>query len=385
VAEIDGGGKNAQKVTIAHFMPWSGIGGVEIATVRMTAALSNQYRHVAFCLADAHELRRMFEHQGVETITVEAPEPSIRHGLGFYRQSRKVAEKLKACGADVVHFSDEKAAYHNSLAGTLARLPMICHLRVSYPVLSMRQRLCLGPVDSFIFVSEEAKQTFAMRVPERKKRVVYDSVEVPAEERSEEVDRVRQELGISRETPLVGTVARVSPQKDYFTLAAAAVEVLRQHPEARFLVVGDNSKVELNRQHYGKVTARLKELGIEDKFIFTGHSDHVPKLISAMNFCVLSTHREGFPLSILESMALGKAVVATAVGGIPEIVKDGITGYLHQHEDSSGLATEILRLLDDESETKKLGLNAKEYVRQNFNREKYTREMANAYANVMGY
>jgi glycosyltransferase involved in cell wall biosynthesis len=372
-----------RKTTIAHFMPWGGIGGVEIATVRMTAAMSEQFRHVAFCLSEAHDLRTMFEQQGVEILSFDPPEPSLRHGLTFYQQSLKVVEKLKACGANIIHFSDEKAAYHNSLAGILAHLPTICHLRVSYPVLSLRQKLCLRPIDSFIFVSEEAKQTFAMRQPEGAKRVVYDSVEIPDQVSPENIAEVRRSLGVSDETPLIGTVARVSPQKDYFTLAAAAVEVLQKHPEARFLIVGDNSNVDQNRRHYAEVLEHLTKLGVEEKFIFTGHCDRVPELIAAMDFCVLSTHREGFPLSILESMAMGKAVVATAVGGIPEIVKDGITGYLHEHKDSAGLAAAILKLLDDRPAARQLGLDAREYVRKNFNRDKYVREMTDAYTDVL--
>lgn len=376
-------GNDDRGLTIAHVMPWSGIGGVEIATLRMTAATNGRFRNVAFCLADAHDLRERFEQSGVETIVYDPPTPSLRHGQHYYRQSRKLAQQLLACGADIVHFSDEKAAHHTSLAALLARKRMICHLRVSYPTLSWRQRLCLLPVDSFVFVSDEARRSFDMDLREDKVRVIYDSVAVPEQDRGETAARAREELGISEDTPVIGTVARVSAQKDYFTLADAAFEVLQEHPEALFLVVGDNSRVNLNLRHYGEVSARLKELGIEDRFMFTGHRDNVPTLIAAMDFCVLSTHREGFPLSILESMALGKPVIATNVGGIPEIVIDGVTGYLHVHQDSKGLAAAILRLLADRNATRQLGLSAREHVRKNFSSEQYVREITRAYCDVV--
>lgn len=372
-----------QGLTIAHIMPWSGIGGVEIATLRMTAATNGRFRNVAFCLSDAHDLRERFEQSGVETVVYDPPTPSVRHGRDYYRQSKKLAQQLRDCGADIVHFSDEKAANHTSLAALLAGKRMICHLRVSYPTLSWRQRLCLLPVASFIFVSDEARRSFDMELREDKVRVIYDAVAVPEQDRGETAARVRQELGISAETQVIGTVARVSAQKDYFTLADAAVEVLREHPEALFLVVGDNSRVDLNLRHYGEVSARLKELGIEDRFMFTGHRENVPELIAAMDFCVLSTHREGFPLSILESMALGKPVIATNVGGIPEIVLDGITGYLHTHQDSKGLAAAILRLLADRTATRELGLSARQYVRTHFSSDQYLREITRAYFDVV--
>jgi glycosyltransferase involved in cell wall biosynthesis len=376
-------GQSGRKITVAHFMPWSGIGGVEIATLRMTAATRDRFRHVAFCLHDAVDLRTSFENSGIETVIYTPPEPSLRHSDRFYRESSAVARQLKQVNADVVHFSDEKAAYHNSLAAFIARTRTVCHLRVSYPHLELRHRLCLLPVQSFIFVSKEAEQTFALSLPETKTRVIYDAIEIPAPEISERNQSVRDQLNIPSDCVLIGMVARVSPQKDYFTLAAAAVEVLRQHPNARFLIAGDNSNVALNREHFKEVNKQLIKLGIIDKFIFTGHRNDVTQLIAAMDICVLCTHREGFPLSILEIMAMRKPIVATAVGGIPEIVQPGVTGYLHQHENSKELANAIITLIEDPEKARRIGLAAYEHVQLNYSRSKFSDEISKAYSDVM--
>jgi glycosyltransferase involved in cell wall biosynthesis len=364
-------------------MPWCGIGGVEVATLRMTESMKDRVRNIAFCLTGADELKARFEKLGIETVTYDAPNPSLRHWGSFYKASRIVAGKLKELKTDVVHFSDEKAAYHNSLAAVLARTRNVCHLRVTYSELSLRQRLCLSPVDRYIFVSKEAKESFPIALPNGKARVIYDAFDVSENDLSEGNGATRAELGIPEGAPIIGTVARVSAQKDYFTLAAAAAEVLASHPEARFLVVGDNSNVDLNRKHYAEVTARLDELRIRDKFIFTGHRNDVPRLIAVMDFCVLCTHREGFPLSILECMAMRKAVVATEVGGIPEIVENGFNGYLHKHEDSRELARILISMLEDPEKTKAMGLAACEHVRQVYALPKYIDEMTAAYSDVM--
>jgi glycosyltransferase involved in cell wall biosynthesis len=376
-------GQSGRKITVAHFMPWSGIGGVEIATLRMTDATRDRFRHVAFCLHDAVDLRTSFEDSGIETVIYSPPEPSLRHADRFYRESSAVARQLKQVKADVVHFSDEKAAYHNSLAAFIARTRTVCHLRVSYPRLELRHRLCLLPVQSFIFVSKEAEQTFALSLPETKTRVIYDAIEIPTPETSESCRSVRDQLNIPSDCVLIGMVARVSPQKDYFTLAAAAVEVLRQHPNARFLIAGDNSNVALNREHFKEVNKRLIQLGIMEKFIFTGHRNDVNQLIAAMDICVLCTHREGFPLSILEIMAMRKPIVATAVGGIPEIVQSGVTGYLHQHENSKELASAIITLIEDPEKARQFGLAAYEQVQLNYSRSKFSDEISKAYSDVM--
>jgi len=364
-------------------MPWSGIGGVEIATLRMTEATKDKVRNVAFCLEDAHELKARFEKLGIETVTYAAPEPSLRHGDSYYQASRIIAQQLRQQGVDIVHFSDEKAAYHNSLAALMAGTRNICHLRVTYAELDLRRRLCMLPVHSFIFVSKEAKESFPIARAKDKARVVYDAVEIPANGIGESAISIREQLHVPPASPVIGMVARVSPQKDYFTLAAAAVDVLAKHPEARFLIVGDNSLVDLNRRHYAEVQERLQQLGISDKFIFTGHRDDVARLISAMDICVLCTHREGFPLSILECMAMGKPVVATEVGGIPEIVQDGINGFLHPHSDSRRLAEVLTSLVEDPERTRKMGLTAREHVRREYALAKYVDEMSAAYADVL--
>lgn len=226
-------------------------------------------------------------------------------------------------------------------------------------------------------------QTFALSLPAGKARVIYDAIQAPARDMIEENQSVRRELGIPQTCSLIGMVARVSAQKDYFTLASAAAEVLSRYPDTRFLIVGDNSLVDLNRLHYQEVRQRLGELGIADKFIFTGHQSDVPRFIAAMDICVLCTHREGFPLSILECMAMRRAVVATAAGGIPEIVKSGVNGYLHQHGNSKELADIFVSLIENPEKTRQMGLSACEHVRQHYALARYVDEMSAAYNDVM--
>jgi len=372
-----------QMLTVAHFMPWSGMGGVEIATLRMVEATSHQFHHVAFCLPDAQALREAFEGLGITTVTYNLPEPSLRHADQYYKESRMVALQLKQVGADIAHFQDVKAAYHNCFAAVLAGARMVCQIRSANPHLDLRQKLCLRPVHQYIFVSKEARHSFAMSLSDRKTRVIYDAVEVPNSDAERSSADIRRELGVSNECILVGMVARVAPVKDYFTLADAAVKILGKHPNTRFLIVGDNSLQELNRNHYAEVVKKLNELGIAERFIFTGHREDVPRLIAAMDLCVLTTHREGFPLSILEVMAMGKPVVATAVGGIPEIVTPGVTGYLHSHGNSQELADALLRLIDNPQDARRMGASAREHVLKNFSRQRFADEIAKTYRDVM--
>jgi glycosyltransferase involved in cell wall biosynthesis len=376
-------GKDQQKITIAHVMPWNSMGGVEIATLRMIDATRNQFRNVVFCLHDAVALRSLLEKSGIEAIAYTPSEPSLRHVAKFYKESLSFARQLRQARVDIVHFADDKAAYHNSLAATLARCRTVCHIRSSNPDLSLRKKLCLLPVQNFIFVSKEARQVFSLSLSKGRARVIYDAVEAPAMEVDASNGLIRRELNIPSNVTVVGMVARVAPVKDYETLAAAAAQIVNIYPNIRFLIVGDNSLVDLNRNHYEKVIKRLNELGIADKFIFTGHRDDVTQLVAAMDIFVLCTHREGFPLSILEAMAMRKPVVATAVGGIPEIVEPGITGYLHQHGNSRELADAIISLIENPEQADRIGRTAYEHVRRQYSRNTFSDEITKAYLDVM--
>jgi glycosyltransferase involved in cell wall biosynthesis len=374
-------GRRNARPTIAHLLPWPALGGVEIATTRLMRSTSDRFHHVAFCIRGSRELIAACQQAGAEVVEYVPPEPSARHFLRFLSESRLVAGELKRCGAEIAHCSEIKAAYHNSLAAMLAGVPMITHVRSRFSKLPFRERLMMTPTKRYVFVSKDSWRQFAVKVPARRARVLYDAVSIA--EPDGDAATVRQELGIPSEAPLVGMVARVNPQKDYFTLAAAAVKVVAKRPDTRFVVVGDNAQVELNRQHYAQVKQRLEELGVSKSFLFTGFREDIPRLVAAMDVFVLSTHREGMPLSIIEAMGMGKPVVATAVDGIPEIVTDGITGLLYRHEDSEGLADAILECIEDPERAASLGNAARERVRTEYTIKAYAQNLGRIYEEIL--
>jgi glycosyltransferase involved in cell wall biosynthesis len=374
-------GRAGGRLTIAHFMPWAGMGGVEIATLRMVEATREEFDHVAFCLPDA-KVRESFEVAGVPTISYVPPELSARHALRYYRDSTVIARQLRKLGVDIVHFAETKAAEHNSLAALQAGCKIVCHVRNTYPELTLRQRLPLLPVDCFLFVSKEARREFGVSLRDAMARVIYDAIELPSQEVLTSRAAVRRELGIAEDCIVIGMVARVNPQKDYFTLAAAAAKIVAGQPRVRFLIVGDNSLVDTNRRHYEAVTAELERLGIRDRFIFTGHRSDVYRQIAAMDISVLATHREGFGLCLAESMVMQKPVVATAVGGILDFVENNVTGLLHQHGDAEGLADAILSLIANPSVAERLGMAGYEYVEAHYSQQRFVRELSVAYRDV---
>ena len=369
------------KPTIAHMLPWPSIGGVEVATLRLMAATRGEFRHVAFCISGSDPLGEACREVGAEVVGYEPPEPSLRHGGRYLRASRLVADELRRQRADLVHCSEIKATYHCSLAALLARVPLISHVRSRYSVVSLREKLTFLPVRRFVFVSNDTRRHFGLKVGDKRASVLYDGISFP----NEPIEPVglRREMEVAENTSLVGMVARLNPQKDYDTLVEAAALVLAQRPAARFVVIGDNSRVELNRIHFAHVAARLQTLGIADRFFFTGFRADVPGLVEDLDIVVLCTHREGLPLSLLEAMGQGKPVIATDVDGVPELVSHGITGLLHAHGDARGLAAMILQCLADPAYARVLGQAAQRHIREHFNQDIFARNAAELYRHVL--
>jgi glycosyltransferase involved in cell wall biosynthesis len=369
---------------IAHILPWPSVGGTEHATLRLAQAVEPYYQSKIFCLDQAVSVRNMFEEAGFETVSYKPITPSYRHLKRFLHDSYALAQEFKRRDIHIVHCADVLGAYYAAVAGRMANLPVVCHVRNRYEHISFREINFLRAVNRFVFVSHDTRRRFAYRVPASRARIVYDGIDILAEAGDPRVAReakqaVQEEFGLPEHPKIVGMVARVAPQKDYETLAKAAARIASAHPKVRFLIVGDNSLEKIHREHYSKVRQMLVEQGVESLFVFTGFREDVSRMICAMDIFVLSTQFEGFPLVILEALAQAKPVVATAVDGIPEIIFDEVTGLLYPHGDDVRLAAQIISLLDSDQRATALAEAGREFVRANFSNERYTTDMVHLY------
>lgn len=370
---------------IAHILPFPSVGGVEIAALRLMEGLEGGgFHNTAFCLQDATGVTRLFAEAGFETEQYEAVEPSYRRPRAYWQNSLRLAREFRRREVSLVHCQDVLAAHCIGLAGRLAGLPVICHVRSQRPDISRRDAGFLLAVNRFIFVSRNAWECFGIKVRPSRGAVIYDGfdfVEVdPARARRE----VRDEFGFAPETQIIGMVARVARQKDYETLVRAAARVAAALPSARFLIVGDYEGQPDYQEHYREVQAMVAAAALSAHFVFTGHRQDVVRLLAAMDVSVLCTHTEGFALAVLEAMAQGVPVVATAVGGLPEFVVENETGLLHAHRNDEELAAKILALLGNRELAARLGAAGRQLVSSKFNRQRTVADTARFYDALLG-
>jgi glycosyltransferase involved in cell wall biosynthesis len=373
---------------IAHIMPWDGVGGTEQAALRIGRAVEDAgFETTFYCLGSAPLVRDFFSSAGYDTSTWRAAYPTFSGYRQLLRESMQLAKQFRQCKISLVHCGDVPAGAYAALAGRLALIPVICHVRNRYQSIADHDRQLLRAVTTFAFVSHDSWRAFGFPVPEHRGVVVYDGADVAdceAGSTAESVPRdVRREFNIPDETTIIGMVARIDQQKDYETLAKAAARVVVAAPDAHFLVVGGYSNDEAQRQHFEKVKLWLRANNVVPHFTFTDFRTDVPRLLRAMDIVVLSTHYEGLPLALLEAMACGKPVVATAVDGVPEVVIDNRTGLLFSHRDDGGLASHLLSLIRDRPRAAHLGENARSFVQTHFNQAQFRDSIVALYRHVL--
>jgi glycosyltransferase involved in cell wall biosynthesis len=190
-------------------------------------------------------------------------------------------------------------------------------------------------------------------------RLIYNGVDLSRYDHQEPCCTLLEEYGMEPGSKLVGVVARLEPEKGHPTLLEAWPAVLRAVPDAYLLIVGEGSRREA-------LEAQARELKIAHRVVFTGRRDDVPAVTAALDVAVLPSYREAQGLSILEAMALSRPVVASNVGGIPEMITDGETGLLVPPHDAKALAAAISMLLQDHPYADTIGRAGHDLVHDRF-------------------
>lgn len=285
-----------------------------------------------------------------------------------------------AGGYDVVHAHGLKAGLLASTIKGARPLVVTVHNLVldeaagrSAAVLRRLEARLPRRVDRLVAVSPQIAERFAGLPGADRVVVVPPVVDEPQVHRSRE--QVRSALGVPEDAPLVVCVARLHPQKDLATFVRAVDRVRSAVPEVRAVVVGTGPDE-------AALWALLAELGLDDTVLLTGQSPNAADEMAAGDVVVVSSLWESGPLVVVEAMELGRPVVSTPVGFVPQLVDDGATGRLVPVGDASALGDAIAAVLQDPAQAEALGRAGQEAVRTRFDRQRLVTEIADVYAGV---
>jgi len=191
---------------------------------------------------------------------------------------------------------------------------------------------------------------------------------------------LRRELGLNDEQMLVGTVARITYDKDLPTFYEVATQVAKQLPGTVFIIVGDGYGDELN-----EARAQVEILGLADVIKFTGHRTDLKNVYRSFDLFLMTSRTEGMPNTVLEAMALELPIISTNVGGVPELIEDGHCGLLAPVGDADALAGAVLSLLRDKPLRQQYGRAARDRIEEKFDFSKRVRILEDYYIQFANY
>ena len=315
-------------------------GGTERLVLELASRLHQDIPTAVCCLDHAGAWAGELERQGIR-VTALNRASGFRPTLG-----RAVAEAARAHGATVAHahhYSPFVYGALSRLAGGGLQVVFTEHGRLSDRGPSSKRRLVntvlRGLASRVYTVSEDVRRhLIAEGFRPADVGVIYNGIAVGASPTAEERGSVRRDLGVSDDTIVLATIARLDPVKDLGTLVDA-VKALPSSRRVLLIVVGDGDE-------RGRLEARVQSAGVQDRVRFLGHRDDARRWLAGSDLYVNSSISEGVSLTILEAMAAGLPVVATRVGGTPEVVT-GDCGALVPSRDPAALAAAIERLSDD--------------------------------------
>lgn len=202
---------------------------------------------------------------------------------------------------------------------------------------------------------------------------IHSSVDVEKFSPREKSPAVLQEFGLARQTQVLGMVARIHQNKGYTYLLDAMPSIMRTGIDRKLLIIGKGSD---------KLMDRLKELNIERHVIAPGFREDVPEVLSVVDVFVLPSLREGLGTAILEAMAMGKPIISTRVGGIPEAVQHEVNGLLVPPSDTPALAEAVIELLADEEKRLSMGRHSRKIAENRFSHTKMISEIQSLFRQV---
>ena len=290
-----------------------------------------------------------------------------------------IRELVRRTDADVVHAHGYKADVYGYLALRKSTTPFVstCHTWYDNDLLvriyGMLDRFVLRSYSGVVAVSNDVKQRLLQAgVPESKIRLVRNGIDLRPFDNTIRMQQDQEGIPYSLR---VGLVGRLAPEKGVDLFLRAAAKVLLELPHTKFFVVGDGPD-------RAKLESLIEQLGIGENARLLGRTDDMPAFYQSLDLLVSASRQEGLPIALLEGMASGLPLVATAVGAVPTIVHDDHTGILTPAENVDALAQAITKLLLDPMLRKRYGTAASALIAEDYSADRMTRDYLSLYEDV---
>lgn len=293
---------------------------------------------------------------------------------------------------DIVHTHSSKAGFLGRLAARIAGCPVVVHTvhgwpfndSQSWPVRQafiLAEKAAAAVSDCTVTVCETVRQEAVDLgiCSQSASRAIYSGIDFsPFDriDRYEARERIRSEFGVPAGASLVGMVARLFPQKAPLLFLETAQRILAECPDTRFVFVGDGPM-------RGEFETGIAARGLEGKVFAAGWRSDVSEILTAIDVFLLTSLWEGLGRAITEAAYCGVPIVASRVNGVPEVVRDGVTGYLFEPGDTVSAAAAVRRILDDPDLAARLARKSTESIREQFSIDRMVGEIEKLYLELL--
>lgn len=307
-------------------------------------------------------------------------------GADALRMAMKLREFIRSQKVDIVHTFFPAADLWGGLVARLSGCPVLVSSRRDMGILcSAKHRFAyrlLNPLFDQVQTVSDAVRDYAIRsggLDPARVVTIPNGIEMDRIAAANHSAELRSSLELPDASPVVLTVGHLRRVKGTDVLIRAAARVCREYPQAVFLIAGSAHEPEF----YGEIKDLVQHLGLERNVRFLGGSDNVWSLLKLCDVFCLPSRSEGMSNALLEAMAAGLPCVATAVGGTPEVIEDGRSGYTVPSEDDAAVAERILSLLADPARAREMGDAARGVVERRFSARRMVDEVVRAYEGLL--
>lgn len=302
----------------------------------------------------------------------------------------KIRNFLKKYDIDLINFHSSRDHFLSGVASFLIfrkRIAKVLTRHVAYRISFLKGFLIhLFLTDRFIVISDFIKGVMIkdVKINPKKIETIYsprifdnsDNIDKEISSYQSEKQDIRDELGIKFDKKIVSLIGRLSKEKGHETFVKAAGLIIKKRSDIQFVIIGEGGL----RDH---IAYLIKKMGLEEYFVISGFKKNIKRFIAASDLIVVPSGLEGMGSIIIEACALKKAVIASNVGGIPELIKNNETGLLFESEDYTELANKIISLADNRELIKNLGLNCYKDVIKRFNAKDIASKTISLYMSLL--
>jgi len=370
----------AKPIRVMHVVQSLEVGGLENGVVNLLNQLSDQrFKHVVCCLTHAGRLAERIQSKDVEIVEMGLPTDRFRFPV------MKLRRLLRHWAPDIVH-TRGWGTIDAIIAARVAGVSRVIHgehgreatdPKGLNPKKNLIRRALSPMVDRFVCVSDDLRRwlTSTVGIAERKVVTVHNGVDIDRFQ-VQGRDVARRQLGLGATEFIIGTVGRLDPVKDHLSLLNAFAPIAKRSPKARLLVVGGGPMRQI-------IESQILSLGFSGQVLLLGDRQDVETIMNALDVFALTSIAEGISNTILEAMASRLPVVATRVGGNPELVQDGTTGQLVEARDVGALTTAFAGYLDDSEMCVRHGTAGRIRTEKYFSLERMAADYAELYSDVV--